>query len=455
MLKKISDLYIGADKVTQVLLVFPLTFVVTVEIGIGALAGVGFLALFQEIFNIRISEFLSIILNFPFMVTPLLIDFFWDEIKAFFKKKHGKRQKRKKKSAEKSLFAHKEDIIRWYTSTFGITPHLDKYISLHERLSVIRSKKFYPYRKYAKFIKVSEDDKWVKIFNKYYPLDLIYGYDHISNELYFIDGYVVKLPKRAFKDKYNRFIDLFFDERGYTYDNLPSVSKESFDKIVADGINSFEKVDWASLRYKWEVAIAKEKDIRKARKSSATIYQPLTHGGKLRRDYYIRALSQEEIKRTADIFRSGNFSVNELTTFDSYVNEYCVCNGVKILGELGYPKNAKGIDFLFNCLKDVDEAYFMPAVDVLSEIPLSTLAPVIEEKAREAYKRCDVLRLAGILYLAKDLNYEIKFVKELKIKINAQKGPDMTSVDENGLVRFDPDQGAQLAQKEVVAFKRS
>ncbi len=454
MLKKLSDLYTEAGKVAQVLLVFPITLVITFEIGIGTVAGVLIRNLIQEIFNINESFFVSFIVIFPFMIAPLLIDFFWDDIKMFFKTKRKKKRKIKKKTVEKSLFTLKEEVAGWYTSTFGITPHLDKYISLPERLKVIMSQKFHPYSKYVRFIRVSENDKWVRIFNKYYPLDLIYGYNNTSNELYFIDGYVVKLPALASKGRYNRFIDLFFNERGYTYDNLPSVSKESFDKIVADGINTFEKVDWAGLRYKWEQAIAREKDIRGAKKGSANGYHPLTHGGKLRRDYYTRALSQAEIKRTADIFRNGNFSVTELTSFDEYVNEYCVCNGVKILGELGYPQNAKGIDFLFNCLKDVDEAYFMPAVDVLSGIPLNTLAPIIEEKAREAYKKCDVLRLAGILYLAKNINYEIEYVKELKEKIKAQEEPDMTFVDENGIVRFDPEQGDQSMQKEVVAFRQ-
>ena len=142
------------------------------------------------------------------MIAPLLIDFFWDDIKMFFKTKHKKKRKIKKKTVEKSLFALKEEVAGWYTSTFGITPHLDKYISLPERLKVIMSQKFHPYSKYVRFIQVSENDKWVRIFNKYYPLDLIYGYDNTSNELYFIDGYVVKLPALASKGRYNRFIDL-------------------------------------------------------------------------------------------------------------------------------------------------------------------------------------------------------------------------------------------------------
>lgn len=454
MFQAIAKLYQKAGKIGEILLIIPMLFAIVFDVGIGTIIGANVCLWLEKSLNTRLPDFILFIVIFPFMSGPLLIDLCWDNIKAAFKTRlnEARHKKRNKKITEESLSAFKKEAARWYTSTFGITPHLDEYIGLRERLKVIKSQKFYPYREGAKFIKVCEDDKWVKIFNKYYPLDLIYGYDHVNNELYFIDGYVVKLPRRAYKREYNQVIDLFFDERGYTYDNLPSGSKESFNKIVADSIDTLEAVDWSGLRYKWEVAMAEEKNRRMAKKGSGHAYKPLTHSGKFKQDYFIRALSEKEIELTADVFRYRNYSVTELTSFDSYVNEYCVCNGVKVLGNLGYPKNAEGVDFLFTCLKDADEAFFMPAVDVLSKIPLDVLAPIMEKKAMEAYKRCDVLRLAGILYLAKNVNYEIEYVKELKQKMNADDKV-MTAVDENGIVRFAPDQDEKSKAQAAVAFK--
>lgn len=454
MLRKLYRSYKKAGFAKQALLSVPLTLIIGIEIAIGTFLAEYIYRFLHNTFNVEISTSIIVFLYLPLMFAPVIIDFFWEEIKALSKIKFKKKRKKKNISIEKHFSALKEEVARWYTSTFGITPHLDKYINLHERLKVIMSQKFRSYDKGARFIKVSENDKWVKIFNKYYPLDLICGYDNTNNELYFIDGYTVKLPKLACIDKYNRAIDTFFDKRGYMYDNLPPASKESFDKIVADSINTFEKVDWATLRYEWEMAIAKEKG-NTSKKSSANSNHLMTHSGKLKQIYYTRPLSQAEITRTTEVFKNGNRSIAEITDFNAYLNEYCVCNGVKILGELGYPANTKGLDFLFTCLKDVDEACFLPAVDVLSKVPLDVLAPTIEEKAREAYMKCDVLRLGGILYLAKNLNYEIEYVKELKMNAKAQEGPDMTSVDENGSVRFDPEQSEQFTGNQAVAFKKS
>lgn len=133
-----------------------------------------------------------------------------------------------------------------------------------------------------------------------------------------------------------------------------------------------------------------------------------------------------------------------------------VISGVKFRPyrhNLRYPANKKGLDFLFDCLSDVDEAYFMPAAGVLSEVPVSALGPLMEKRSREAYLRCDVMRLAGIMYLAKETGYEIQFVKNLKEHLAGLEPAPVTEVDENGVVRFAPKQDEQSMAKEAVAFK--
>ncbi len=451
MLPKLTKMHNEAGPFGKVILGFLLLGVIILDVFVGGVIVYALWAFIPTLFEFELPDFLAYIILYPWLVVPLLVDCFWGEIKNYLLKKAKKRRKSKRKTSLGDIFSGiRENVSEWCNSNLGTTPHLGRYISRRERIKVIRSQKFHPYRENVDYIKVSENDKWVRIFWEYYPLDLICGYDKKNNELYFIDGYVKKLPGWA--SLYDREIDAFFEQRGFNYDNLPSVSKKSFDKIVANGIKEFEKVDWARLRYEWESEIAKDTYIRKTKKAYANIYKPVK-AGKLNREFFTRTLSLRELQLTADAFRSGDIPVERIIGFNEYVNEYCVCNGVKVLGELKYPENEIGLDFLFDCLKDVDEAYFMPAIDVLSQVPVSKLSPIIEERAGDAYKRGDVVRLAGILYLAKNISYEIEFVRELKQTIQAQEDVGMTVVDENGITRFAPEQSEQFMKKEAVAFK--
>jgi hypothetical protein len=448
MLKKIFfRLADGETEFDRLKWVIPFLLVFFGEMAVGLFAGVFLTFWIGEMMGVDADPIADRLLFFYMFWLPF-IDLFWDSFKLIFSKIkiHRREKNRERKgflsAAGTYLSGIRSDTEQWFVSTFGITPHLERYIELPERIRVISEKKFRPYRHnvYGRvsYIKVSEDDKWVKILGKYFPLDLICGYNNETNELFFIDGYVVKLPPKAMTDRFNKCIEDFFDERGYTYDNLPSGSRERFDKLVGDRLGQFETIDWSGLRHDWEMATSDAIEERNVKKSVADRYKPVLRSGKLNRDYLKRALSPKEIQLTAEVFRDSRFSisVSEVTDFSAYINEYSVCNGVYILRELKYPANKKGLDFLFECLKDVDEAYFMPAAQVLSEVPVEVLAPVIEKKAEEAYLRCDVSRLAGIMYLAKEIDYDIKFVDDLKKRLNVDVSTPTTEVDENGVVRF-------------------
>lgn len=81
-------------------------------------------------------------------------------------------------------------------------------------------------------------------------------------------------------------------------------------------------------------------------------------------------LSDCSIHEIAESVRSGKDSLSNFLNFNDYLNEFSVCNGIEILKVLGYPENAQGIDFLFMCLGDVDEAYFTYAVELLKKCSL-------------------------------------------------------------------------------------
>ena len=48
------------------------------------------------------------------------------------------------------------------------------------------------------------------------------------------------------------------------------------------------------------------------------------------------------------------------------------------------------------------------AVKVLCEFPREELTEKIEEDVQKAYESYDVVRLAGLMYMAKEIDYEIK-----------------------------------------------
>ena len=106
--------------------------------------------------------------------------------------------------------------------------------------------------------------------------------------------------------------------------------------------------------------------------------------------------------------------LDAITGFEDYANEYCVCNAVKVLQLLKYPKNKEGMEFLFICLWDLDEAYFSLAADVLAAFPKDILEKELEERAKLYHESEDALRLAGILFLAKKIKYDIRYVEEVK-----------------------------------------
>lgn len=462
MLRKIFLRMLDGTELDRLTWVFPFVILFLAECFLSLMVGTFLTFFIGDLIHVDVRPLMDYLM-FPFMFALPFIDLFWDVIKwGVSKIKPVKKRKTRKNinllSAAGTFFSDiRSDSEKWFVATFGIIPHLDKYIELKERIKVISSMKFRPYKHRlegkVRFIKVSEDDKWVKILGKYFPLDLICGYNNETNELFFIDGYVAKLPARAMNSNINKCIEDFFDERGYTYDNLPAGSKKRFDKLVGDRIDQFECIDWSGLRHEWEMATANYIEQRKANKNIDDRYKPVLRSGKLNRDFLRRALSEKEIKLTAEVFKGTLFSISELTCFADYQNEYSVCNGVYILGELKYPANKKGLDFLFECLSDVDEAYFMPAVGVLSEVPLTVLAPLMEKKSQEAYLRCDVMRFAGIMYLAKETGYEIQFVKKLKENLAGSEPVPMTELDENGMVRFAPEVDEQYMTKEAVAFK--
>ena len=120
--------------------------------------------------------------------------------------------------------------------------------------------------------------------------------------------------------------------------------------------------------------------------------------------------------------KSGKVKLSRFLDFGLYKTDQSVCNCIELLEQLRYPRNLEGCDFLFECLRDVDEPYFFMAAELLKTYPRKLREEKIEEYAAKAHESGNVEKFAGVLYLAKELDYEIKYVEKMKEKEEVAQG---------------------------------
>jgi hypothetical protein len=89
---------------------------------------------------------------------------------------------------------------------------------------------------------------------------------------------------------------------------------------------------------------------------------------------------------------------------------------VRLLRELGYPRNKAGVDFLFDCIKDIQKPYFEDAIEALSLFPRDELIELIEMHVTKAHEEGDVLFGAGLIYLSGKINYEISLSRNKELE---------------------------------------
>ena len=339
-----------------------------------------------------------------------------------------------------------EEASRKTVRRYGVMPHFGKMFQQYQIKDIIEGEEFIPFTdsngKAYSHIKVSRSDKWVCILGGYLPIDLICGYNKNKNEIYAIDGTIIKLPIRAKFSAVSSSIEVFFNERGKYYKDLPSDAELKFEEALRRPSHELSKADWGRVRYLWEKFIV-TKGSDTAANLPADKYEPVTQDGTISSDIFERVLSNSEIGRTAGAVRAKKVDLSSYMNFDEYKNEYSVCNGIKLLEELKSPRYLEGMDFLFECLRDVDEAYYHLAVDLLKKFPKKMVSDEIEKHARLAYENYDVMKLGGLMYMAKTINYEIKFVKEIKEKAAENK---------NFVPGFDFDEEAVFGDDEVQRF---
>ena len=340
--------------------------------------------------------------------------------------------------------AQKEGIFEKYDEL----PHFGKLLKKDQVLEILSHSSFSSYKtkdgRELKNVLISEDDKWLCLFDGYMPVDMICGFNHRMNVLYTIDGGVIKLPFKAKLPHIRKEIESFFKDRGHYYDSKPRKAVEKFDAAYHRPLSSLDKADFSKLRYMWEKANADDKNGYLKNEDSGKKYMPVFEDGQLNDAIFNRVLSDVEIARTADAIRKKKKYLAELLDFGKYSSEFCVCNTVAVLNYLRYPANSEGIDFLFKCLGDVDEAYFGMAVENLKDYPRGQLEKKIEKNVQLAFENSDVVGLGGLMFFAKEINYEIKYVEGMK--------ETQTTAESDTALEFDFDELTTFGSEEVQGF---
>ena len=352
-----------------------------------------------------------------FTFIPSYLVFFSGRLPDKYKKSNS--HKRGMGNAERS---YPTTLTPWVKEEYGEIPHFGKMFGTLQVRENLKNDTFHPYvfkdGKKASYVYVNSTDKWVRILEGYLPVDLICGYSKNNNELYTVDGVTIKLPLAARGIWVYKELDKFFKERGAYHETMPQGAlKEYWDTLCSchrneDGLS---RADWSKLRYLWEKNIL-DNSSNYGDKIAVRNYMPVLDDGNINTEIFKRVLSKKEINKTYEAIKREQIKFSEYLDFKRYINEFSVCNGIELLKIMGQPKNLEGIDFLFDCLSDVDEAYFLMSVDLLKKFPRADREKKIEENARLAFEKGDVVKLAGVLYLAKELDYESEYIKQLKKK---------------------------------------
>ena len=299
---------------------------------------------------------------------------------------------------------------------FGKFPHFGDGMKEEKVTEIIEKSVFSAYvtrdGETLKNVTISDDHKWICILGGYFPVDLVCGYNEKSGELLGIDGAAIMLPRRAKRLHIRKDIDAFFRDRGIYYKSLPKNADDCYYEVRNTiGLN-IDREDFGRIRYLWEKGIANEEDQFWVTDDDGNDCRPGKESD-INEGIYQHVLSDKEVQEIAENVRGGSIMLSRYLRFEGYRNEFSVCNGVELLDKLGYPMNSEGVDFLFRCLGDVDEAYFMPAVEVLKTYPEQLLQEKIEAYIKHAYENYDAVGLAGLMYLAKEINYEIRYIADM------------------------------------------
>ncbi len=276
----------------------------------------------------------------------------------------------------------------------------------------------------SKSLKVSASGRWFCMSGRYYPTYLVYDYIPSTGELTMINGEKIILEhKLRGKEDISELMEfLNADRRFEINDGIRSrVQKKdlalAFLRAWGDDMTGLATADWELLRFNWEKELT-DIEINSLERSDINKNRQLLQKTTTAREALLsRVLLAKEIEIIASAIKERK--INDLKGwFDvaSYDDDSYISNGVRLLRELGYPRNKAGVDFLFDCIKDIQKPYFEDAIEALSLFPRDELIELIEMHVTKAHEEGDVLFGAGLIYLSGKINYEISLSRNKKLE---------------------------------------
>ena len=353
----------------------------------------------------------------------------------------------------------------------NVVPHWGKAFGRDKIKDLLTDEEFRPYvlrdGRTCDQVEISKSKKWIRCKGFYYPVALVRGYRSqgygSKGNLYMIDGTVLydEVPgdfktSTAFEEL---FPPMFEADAALDNKNLIEGNKAAFMAVWKGSEKELAAADWGEIRYQWEKKFAELYNKQLSDKDKKRRMKVVSDKFNIHKLMFGRVLDDEElgvIRLQIERYQLGE-SLARITRLENYSDDYCVCNGIRLLGMMEYPDNAKGIDFLFDCIRDVRKPYCNDAVEVLKQYPRDLLIEHIEHDFKYAYSSNDVVWGAGLLILAKEIDYEVALAGKLaEIKAAEQNAKDeangfSTAVveDENGISEFQvlTQGGAQMAQE--------
>ena len=300
-------------------------------------------------------------------------------------------------------------------------PYWNKFFDKDVIFKLLAEDKFTPYTTEEGYVcrslKISESGRWLKIAGRYYPIPLISGVR--SGDFELINGEYIKI--RGIKN-WDRLINKALEElfppvlsgiRNYDYDDIPSNRADAFKNAWKGDYKELAQADWFEVRYRWE----KEFSQLVAEKMSGKIRR--SNLNEIKREHVVykqmfrRVLTDAEISKIAEAIKDGEierpYALFDITNYD---DDYCVCNGISVLRTIGYPHNSQWSEFLFDCLKDIEKSYCDDAIAALKAYPKQELIEHIDADIQKAHEANDLRWAAGLIALAKTIEYEITLESE-------------------------------------------
>ena len=273
--------------------------------------------------------------------------------------------------------------------------------------------------------------RWFCIGYKNFPTKLVAEVTKKNNDLQFtmIDGgrAVVKnvTDENTFVGLREMFgkdfktiggVDSFYRWEDHKY-------KEALGRVIGEKGSAIAKADWNDLRLSFDKEIrAREnnsyyENSHRNAKARTTFEKCVGKPGKgskaklskTKAMFYNEILLDCEIdilKRAIDLNKSLGW---ELSDFMQYRedNENATYNSVRLISRYEFPESKEGMDFLFDCMKDISKPDYQRALAVLKEFPSPIVRERIDLDMEKAQQQADALWIAGLMGLAREFNYNV------------------------------------------------